>query len=66
MTDILPSSQDADGVLRLTMNDGARRNPLSEAMLTALREAFDTAASDPAHCLVTCFSKQPSSFAAAL
>ena len=28
MTDILLSSLDADGILRLTMNDGARRNPL--------------------------------------
>ena len=46
MTDILLSSLDADGILRLTMNDGARRNPLSEAMLDALRVAFDTATSD--------------------
>ena len=28
MTDILLSSLDADGILRLTMNDGAPRNPL--------------------------------------
>lgn len=46
MTDILLSSLDADGILRLTMNDGARRNPLSEAMLDALRVAFDRATSD--------------------
>lgn len=46
MTDILLSSLDADGILRLTMNDGARRNPLSVAMLDALHVAFDTATSD--------------------
>ena len=46
MTDILLSSLNANGVLRLTMNDGACRNPLSEAMLNALHVAFDTATSD--------------------
>lgn len=35
-----------DGILRLTLNDAARRNPLSEAMLDALAAAFDTAGSD--------------------
>ena len=46
MADILLSSLDADGILRLTMNDGARRNPFSEAMLDALRVAFDRGSSD--------------------
>lgn len=38
---------DDRGILRLTLNDGARRNPLSEAMLTALGHAFGEAAADP-------------------
>ncbi|MDX5401368.1 MAG: enoyl-CoA hydratase-related protein, partial [Rhodobacterales bacterium] len=47
-TDILRRDLDADGILRLTLNDPARRNALSEAMLTALRAAFDTAGQDAA------------------
>jgi enoyl-CoA hydratase/carnithine racemase len=42
---ILLLTLDDAGVLRMTMNDGARRNPLSEAMLSALKDAF-TAASE--------------------
>lgn len=37
-----------DGILRLTLNDVARRNALSEAMLGALGAAFVAAGSDPA------------------
>ena len=34
--DVLLHELDAHGVLRLTLNDPRRRNPLSEAMLAAL------------------------------
>lgn len=44
---ILLREQDADGVLRLTLNDPARRNALSEAMLSALGTAFEEAGRDP-------------------
>lgn len=37
-----------DGVLRLTLNDIARRNALSEAMLTELGSGFAEASADPA------------------
>ena len=47
MTDgILLRNLDADGILRLTMNDPARRNALSEAMMTALGTAFAEAGQD--------------------
>jgi len=46
-TKLLLSELDARGILRLTLNDGRRRNPLSEAMLTELRSAFDQAGSNP-------------------
>ena len=42
---ILLSELDA-GVLRLTLNNPARRNSLSEGMMTALKEALDKAADD--------------------
>jgi len=45
--DILLRDLAPSGILRLTLNDGARRNPLSEAMLTALSTAFAEAGSDP-------------------
>ena len=45
---LLSRDLDADGILRLTLNDPGRRNALSEAMLTALAEAFAAAGSDPA------------------
>ena len=40
MSDILLSDLDGEGILRLTLNDTARRNALSESMLGALGEAF--------------------------
>lgn len=46
--DILLSDLDADGILRLTLNDVGRRNALSEAMLAELAAAFAAAGSDPA------------------
>ncbi|WP_438991757.1 enoyl-CoA hydratase [Lentibacter sp.] len=47
-SDILIRNLNAQGILRLTLNDVARRNALSEAMLAALGQAFEDAASDPA------------------
>lgn len=47
-SDILLSHLDADGILRLTLNDTRRRNALSEAMLGALDRAFEGAATDAA------------------
>jgi len=47
-SNILLSDLDGDGILRLTLNDGRRRNALSEAMLGQLGRAFAKAASDPA------------------
>lgn len=47
-TDILLSDLGDDGVLRLTLNDAARRNALSEAMLGALGAAFAAAGENPA------------------
>lgn len=44
---ILLREQDADGILRLTLNDPARRNALSEAMLTALGRTVEEAGRDP-------------------
>ena len=48
MTDILLRHLGADGILRLTLNDPAKRNALSEAMLTALGTALSEAGSDSA------------------
>ena len=45
-TGILLRTLSDDGILRLTLNDVARRNALSEAMLSALAEAFDEAGAD--------------------
>ena len=45
---ILLHEQDDSGILRLTLNDGARRNALSEAMLAELGAAFAAAGNDPA------------------
>lgn len=45
---IVLREQTDQGVLRLTLNDSARRNALSEAMLTQLDEALSGAASDKA------------------
>ncbi len=51
MTDDAPlvlRTTDGRGVVRLTMNAGARFNPLSRAMIAALREAFAVVAEDDA------------------
>ncbi|MGF1551417.1 MAG: enoyl-CoA hydratase [Paracoccaceae bacterium] len=45
--DLLLRELDDDGILRLTLNDGARRNALSEAMLETLGAAFAEAGADP-------------------
>jgi enoyl-CoA hydratase/carnithine racemase len=46
--DILLKDLSDTGILRLTLNDVARRNALSEAMLEALGAAFAAAGQDPA------------------
>ena len=45
--EILLKDLDERGVLRLTLNDPDRRNPLSEAMLAALHEAVLEAGDNP-------------------
>lgn len=45
-TDILLRAPSCDGILRLTLNDAARRNALSEAMLTDLGAALAEAGAD--------------------
>ncbi|EEB85181.1 enoyl-CoA hydratase [Roseobacter sp. GAI101] len=47
-SDILTRDLGTDGILRLTLNDVKRRNALSEAMLSALGNAFKRAGDDPA------------------
>ncbi len=47
-SDILLHDLDADGILRLTLNNPGRRNALSEAMLTELACAFEQGGRDPA------------------
>jgi enoyl-CoA hydratase/carnithine racemase len=47
-SDILLRDLDANGILRLTLNDAGRRNALSEAMLAQLGSAIGEAGSDPA------------------
>lgn len=47
-SDILLHDLDANGILRLTLNDVGRRNALSEAMLATLGKAFAEAGADPA------------------
>lgn len=44
--EILSRDQDADGILRLTLNDPDQRNALSEAMLTELGSAIAEAGAD--------------------
>ena len=56
---ILLRDLDAGGILRLTLNDGARRNALSEAMLATLRLAFEEAGSDPAVRVIVLAAKGP-------
>lgn len=43
---VLLSEIDANGILRLTLNDAGRRNALSEAMLTELHETLSAASAD--------------------
>lgn len=57
--DILLSNLDSDGILRLTLNDARRRNPLSEAMLGALGSAIAEAGNDPAVRVVILAAKGP-------
>lgn len=45
--EIIQQDLDAMGVLRVTLDDSARRNALSERMLGELQELLDRAASDP-------------------
>jgi len=45
---MLLSDLDADGILRLTLDDPSRRNALSEAMMTRLTDAFTDAGANPA------------------
>ncbi len=47
MTAILLEELDDDGILRLTLNAPSKRNALSEAMLTALGQAFAAAGENP-------------------
>lgn len=46
--DILPSTLDENGILRLTLNDVGRRNALSEEMLLQLDKALAAASENPA------------------
>ena len=47
VANILRSELSPDGISRLTLNDPTRRNSLSEAMLSALSEAFDHTGDNP-------------------
>lgn len=47
-SDLVLKDCDSDGILRLTLNDIGTRNSLSEAMMAALAQAFEDAASDNA------------------
>lgn len=58
-SDILLSDLDADGILRLTLNDTRRRNALSEAMLNALGAAIAGAAANPAVRVVVLAAQGP-------
>jgi enoyl-CoA hydratase/carnithine racemase len=44
---LLKRTQSSLGILRITLNDQARRNALSEKMLRELNMAFDVASADP-------------------
>lgn len=56
---ILLQQISADGVLRLTLNDVARRNALSEAMLAELEQAFTGAGANPAVRVIVLASNGP-------
>lgn len=47
-SDILLRELDDGGILRLTLNDAERRNPLSEAMLAEMAQAFNDARTNAA------------------
>ncbi len=57
--DILLRDLDDDGILRLTLNDEARRNALSEAMLTVFGQAFAEAGADAAVRVIVLAAKGP-------
>ena len=56
---ILLSELSDTGILRLTLNDSARRNALSENMLGAIQSTFDAAADDPAVRVIVLASNGP-------
>ena len=56
---ILLREQDDAGLLRLTLNDTARRNALSEAMLAELGAAFTAAGQDPSVRVIILASNGP-------
>ncbi len=58
-SDILLRDLDACGILRLTLNDAARRNALSEAMLGKLGAALAAAGADPAVRVVILAARGP-------
>lgn len=58
--DILIRELDSDGILRLTLNDATRRNPLSEAMLFELGRAFDEVRANPTVRVVILAANGPS------
>ena len=58
-SDILLSDLDQEGILRLTLNDAARRNALSEAMLARLGEAVAGAGADPSTRVVVLAANGP-------
>lgn len=58
-SDILLSDLDADGILRLTLNDIPRRNALSEAMLHRLGAAIAAAGADRAVRVVVLAARGP-------
>lgn len=56
---ILLSELSDTGILRLTLNDSARRNALSEKMLSAIQSTFDAAADDAAVRVIVLASNGP-------
>jgi enoyl-CoA hydratase/carnithine racemase len=59
MTVILSRALDADGILRLTLDNPSHRNALSEAMLGALDAAFADAGSNPSVRVIILAAKGP-------
>lgn len=58
-SDILLRASDEEGILRLTLNDVARRNALSEAMLRELGGAIVEAGADPSTRLIVLAAHGP-------